>query len=126
MTPDENQAHPREGLLNRFRRTFSRQAPQDPTIVQVMAQWAEYELIFNDILLRLNAQLARQAKVQKKALARIAQDEAAETPEAAPSAPHQTTKQALRSQVARQQFGPRIDAILAAKEATRERANQDS
>ncbi len=70
MNPDKNQSNRGGGVLLRLRALFGRRRPRDPSIAAVMAQWVEYELIFNDILLRLNAQLARQAKVEKKQLAR--------------------------------------------------------
>lgn len=86
-----------------------------------MAQWAEYELIFNDILQRLNAQLARQAKYEKQALARLAAeggtgDEDRSLTSTSP-VPILSAKQALRSRVAQEKFGGRVQEILAAKEA---------
>lgn len=41
---------------------------QEVTPHQVAAEWLEYKLIFNDILTRLGAQLARAAKVEHKRL----------------------------------------------------------
>jgi hypothetical protein len=77
-----------------------------------MAEWAEYQLIFNDILTRLSAHLARQAKVDKKRLDAQVRD-APETVAAPVSAPG--GKQALRSQYAMQRFGGRIQALMDAK-----------
>lgn len=86
-----------------------------------MAQWAEYELIFNDILQRLNAQLARQAKYEKAALTRLAAEGGAgddgNGSESGPPVPILSAKAALRTRVAQERFGGRVQAILEAKEA---------
>lgn len=111
MDPAENQTieavRPRRRFLSWLRRD------PEPSIAAVMAQWLEYELIFNDILTRLSAQLARQAKIEKK---RLDRDQGAET-RAAPL-PSVSTKAGLRSQYAVSRFGSRIQAILADKQAT--------
>jgi hypothetical protein len=100
MDPVENQNNRAEGLWHRLRRIFRRNRAPDPSIASVMAQWAEYELIFNDILMRLNAQLARQAKVEKKQLERLTGDDSG--PVVAPARPiADMTKAELRSH-----FGP--------------------
>lgn len=100
------------GTLGRFR-SWLRRDPH-PSIVQVMAEWAEYQLIFNDILQRLSIQLARQAKVEKKRLERLADAQpAAMEPPVQP----QTTKQALRSQYAMSRYGGRVQSLLESKEA---------
>jgi len=75
--PAEPLARSRSWLARLFRR--AERAPE-PTIVEIMAQWAEYELIFNDLLTRLSAMLARQAKMEKKRLERLS--EAEPTPKA--------------------------------------------
>lgn len=85
-----------------------------------MAQWTEYELIFNDILTRLNAQLARHAKMEKKALERAAR-ELGEAPAGMGNGnqlplPPVSPKAALRSQYATGRYGSRIAALLASKE----------
>lgn len=107
-------------LLDRLRALRRPPPPPDPSIVQVMAQWAEYELIFNDILTRLNAQLARQAKADKKALERALQ----ENPEQQTVLPLQSPKAALRSAYATGRYGDRIGTLLAAKESNNERIDQ--
>lgn len=121
MEADQKQPNRREGVWKRLRSFFPRRPPAHPSIAAVMAQWAEYELIFNDILQRLNAQLARQAKYEKAALARLTAEGGAgadgSEPDVAHTAPILSTKQALRSRIARERFGGRMDAILAAKEA---------
>lgn len=43
---------------------------QRVTPAQQMAEWLEYKLIFDDILTRLGAQLARQSKAHKDSLKR--------------------------------------------------------
>lgn len=121
MESEQKQAIPRRGVWASLRQRFGPRRTPHPSIAAVMAQWAEYELIFNDILQRLNAQLARQAKYEKAALARLAAEgrmgdgrdgSVSEAP-----IPILGSKQALRSRVAQEKFGGRVHAILAAKEA---------
>lgn len=54
---------------------------QRVTPVQIQAEWVEYKLIFEDILQRFSAQLARNAKMEKKRLKRLAEDAPTERPE---------------------------------------------
>lgn len=83
-----------------------------------MSQWAEYELIFNDILQRLNAQLARQAKMEKKAFERLNQGNGSEeVGHISPPAVPLTSKQQLRSAYAASRYGGRISALVNSKEA---------
>jgi hypothetical protein len=85
-----------------------------------MAQWAEYELIFNDILQRLNAQLARQAKFEKKALERLTLEGGDDHNGADPTVASpilQTSKQALRSAWAVQRYGGLVRTLVESKEA---------
>lgn len=89
-------------------------APQ-PSIVRVMAEWAEYQVIFNDILVRLSAQLARQAQYEKKRLKAVDQAPEQPTPEHAPPVVAGSTKAALRSRYAMQRFGGRVQALLDSK-----------
>jgi len=42
--------------------------------VQLQAEWLTYQQIFDDVLTRLGAQLARQAKLQKEQLVRYLQE----------------------------------------------------
>ena len=117
MDTAENQTDRRKPRWNPFRRTTKPNPTQDPSIVQVMAQWTEYELIFNDILTRLNAQLARHAKMEKKLLERTAQELGA-SPDANPApAPGYlpNSKAALRSQYATGRYGGRVEELLKAK-----------
>ena len=99
---------------------FKRRPPPDPSIATVLAQWGEYELIFNDILIRLNAQLARQAKMHKRAIEKIKLDGEPEPTNGAhsvaPPLAVQSPKQALRSAYAAQRFGGRIQALVNSKE----------
>lgn len=109
MDPEETQprrvTRPRRSFLSWLRRD------PEPSIAAVMAQWLEYELIFNDILTRLGAQLARQAKIEKRRLQR-------EQVDIRPApAPAQSAKAALRSQYALSRFGGRVERILAEKQA---------
>lgn len=63
---------------------------------QIQWEWLEYRLLFDDILKRLSAQLARQAKAEKNRLAALL-----EQPPAAPSNPDSAPdrKAALRARV---------------------------
>ena len=54
---------------------------QRVTPVQIQAEWVEYKMIFEDILQRFSAQLARNAKMEKKRLKRLADDAPTERPE---------------------------------------------
>ncbi len=54
---------------------------QRVTPVQIQAEWVEYKMIFEDILQRFSAQLARNAKMEKKRLKRLAEDAPTERPE---------------------------------------------
>ena len=105
------------GVLARVFGAMARRRDPELSIAQVMAQWAEYELIFNDILQRLNAQLARQAKYEKRRL----EAQTAEAPPVQPVTPtYSDPKQALRSRYAAQRYGGRIQALLNAKEQPNE------
>ena len=117
MDTAENQTKARRSLWDRLRRPRRPNPTPDPSIVQVMAQWTEYELIFNDILTRLNAQLARHAKMEKKLLERTAQElgaSALTNPPPAPGYPP-NSKAALRSQYATGRYGGRVEELLKAK-----------
>ena len=108
----ERTLHPKR--QNRLRAAWRAYWGVDPSIVTVMAEWAEYELIFTDILTRLSAQLARQAKLEKR---KIDKHLAAEAPHPVVQTALPTTKQALRSQAAVQMYGSRIGELLARKQS---------
>jgi len=117
MDPDEKQTNDRKQPSRRSWWPWARNPTPDPSIAQVMAQWAEYELIFNDILTRLNAQLARQAKMEKKRIERSAQElgqSALAQPAPVPGHPP-NSKAALRAQYATGRYGSRIEELLKAK-----------
>ena len=99
-----------------FWRTTAADPMPEPSIAAVMSQWAEYEIIFNDILQRLNAQLARQAKYQKKQNELLTREESTPHGAGPPAAPILSGKQALRSAYAAQRYGGRIAALQNAKE----------
>lgn len=108
----------------RLRSLFRRRPPAvpDPSIVKVMAEWAEYQIIFNDILGRLSSQFARQAKMEKKRLERIADA----VPVTMPTPPVAiSTKAALRTQYAMSRYGSRIEGLIRAKETEDERISQN-
>jgi hypothetical protein len=121
MDIEQTQTDPQESAPRRRWWQKAPPPPPDPTIATIMAQWGEYELIFNDILTRLNAQLARQAKMQKRAFEKVkleGEQEAVNGPSPAiPTVPaFQSPKQALRSAYASQRFGARVQAIVSSKE----------
>lgn len=122
MNPVENQPNRREGVWIRLRALLSRKRTPDPSIASVMAQWAEYELIFNDILMRLNAQLARQAKVEKKQLERLTREAGNGTPDAPVVATPvaRMTKAELRAH-----FGPQRPGQRPPQEMTNELAETE-
>lgn len=66
------------------------------TAVQQRAEWIEYQEIFDDVLTRFSAMLARNTKLQKAHLQKIADDIA---PVSRPTA-EPTGKAALRARVA--------------------------
>lgn len=55
--------------------------------VQLQAEWLEYKLIFNDILSRFSAQLARNAKVEKKRIVKQLELDVPAPPAVAPVGP---------------------------------------
>ena len=113
IAQDRDGARTRPGPLRRVLNALRRDP--EPSVVQVMAEWAEYQIIFNDILQRLSAHLARQAKVEKKRLARIA-DQIGEDPTAITPPAQVNVKQALRSQYALSRYGGRVQELLREKE----------
>ena len=120
MEAVEKQKSPHRGVWDRFRASLARRRAPDPSLAAVMAQWAEYELIFNDILQRLNAQLARQAKFEKKALERLTLEGGGEhNGSGLDVAPPilQTSKQALRSAWAVKRYGGLVQSLVNSKEA---------
>ncbi|GAJ21383.1 unnamed protein product [marine sediment metagenome] len=123
MDTTETQTKAPQKRQIRFRWPFHRRPPPDPSIATVLAQWGEYEIIFNDILIRLNAQLARQAKMHKRAMEKLTLDGEAEPTNGAhtvaPPLAVQSPKQALRSAYAANRFGSRISAIVNSREAER-------
>lgn len=51
---------------------------------QIQAEWFEYQQIFNDLLQRLSAQLARQARSEKKRVRALVQSSQASDPSPPP------------------------------------------
>jgi len=68
---------------------------QRVTPQQIQADWVEYQMIFNDLLERWSAKLARDAKAEKDRIKRL--DAATHV---APAATVSDTKQELRRRVA--------------------------
>ena len=48
--------------------------------LQIHAEWAEYQMAFDDLLKRLSAQLARQAKAERARVERLLEAEAVPSP----------------------------------------------
>lgn len=59
---------PRARELGRLRAAWSVLLGERLVPLQLQAEWVEYKLIFDDLLKRLSAQLARQAKAEKSRL----------------------------------------------------------
>lgn len=68
------------------------------TPLQIEAEWLEYKMIFDDVLTRFSAQLARQAKAERAALKRQLQEPA--EPAQVAVTPPTTRKAQLRSRAA--------------------------
>lgn len=106
MPQDPQSVPQRPGPLVRFRSWIL----GDPRaeMMTLRAEWAEYQLIFNDLLARWSAKLAREAKMEKKRLARLA--EVTEPDHRAPPVLPVSPKAALRSRFAASvlagSFGP--------------------
>lgn len=64
-------------------------------IVRIQAEWVEYKLLFQDLLERQSAMLARQAKAEKARVARLQED----APDRL-TPPHTSAKAAVRAQAA--------------------------
>ncbi len=93
-SPSEQAAQPRP---SRFRAAWSVLRGQSLVPEQIRFEWLEYQAVFNDLLQRYSAQLARAAKAEK---ARIkALNEALEPPSSRPVRP-QDHKSELRSRAA--------------------------
>lgn len=83
----------------RLRAAFSVLRGQRVVPLQIHAQWLETQMVFEDILKRLNAQVARQFKANKDALKLQTQlPEAVSTP--VEEGDHATRKSALRARFA--------------------------
>jgi hypothetical protein len=80
---------------------------------QLEAEWIEYKIIFEDLLTRWGAQLARQAKAEAKKLRESDPSEAVRPP----PPPPRSQKAELRTQYALSRFGGRIQEILREKQA---------
>lgn len=93
------QFDPRSKPVGRLRAAWLVLLGQRVTPLQIEAEWLEYKLIFEDILTRLGAQLARAARTEKKRVER----ELVSRPPPTPS----SKKAELRSRAAaRQGFKP--------------------
>jgi len=63
-----SQPSPRDRPESRWRSAWQVFWGRRTTPLQIEAEWLEYKLVFEDILTRLGAQLARVAKAEKKRL----------------------------------------------------------
>jgi len=69
----------------------------------MQVEWIEYKLIFNDILTRFGAQLAREIQVEKRKAKREEKEQTQAAPPRVPSA-----KAAVRTRVASMLLGGRL------------------
>lgn len=72
--------------------------------LQIQMEWLEYQQIFDDVLKRFSAQLARQARAEKDRLKKMMPEPSSEgrsQPDVHPLSDHLSRKNALRSRVAR-------------------------
>jgi len=76
--------------------------------LQIEVEWLEYQQIFTDILSRFGAQLARDAKAEKKRI-EVALDGPQHHPEGSSQG---MSKQQLRSKVARERGVPQVMASI--------------
>jgi len=76
---------------------------QRVTPLQMQVEWIEYKLIFNDILTRFGAQLAREVQVEKRKAKREEKEQTQAAPQRVPSA-----KAAVRTRVASMLLGGRL------------------
>jgi len=97
--PQPSPTHRPEG---RWRSAWQVFLGRRTTPLQIEAEWLEYKLVFEDILTRLGAQLARVAKAEKKRL-----DVQLEPPQL-DLEPQGTSKQALRVKISRMRGVPRV------------------
>ena len=102
--PDETPEEPAPALEEpgRLRSAWSVLKGQRLVPLQIQFEWIEYQQIFDDVLKRFSAQLARGAKAEKK---RLKSALSPETPEAQPVSSQEEKavyKARLRSRVAAQ------------------------
>lgn len=67
---------------------------------QIRVEWLEYQSIFNDLLTRYSASLARQAKAEKKRITALSMALDGPAPELRPPVPPQGSKAELRQRAA--------------------------
>jgi hypothetical protein len=105
----------RVGPLRRFTRwIWGHPREREPSILQIRAEWAEYQIAFNDLLTKFSALLARQAKAEKDHQRRLAESNPESPAERAPAP--RSPKAELRSALAARLYGDRIGRILAEKQ----------
>lgn len=102
-----SQEEPRPDPPGRLRSAWSVLRGQRVTPLQMQVEWIEYKLIFNDILTRFGAQLARDVQAEKRRVKKeLSQSQPA--PTAVPS-----SKAAVRSRVASMVLGGRLSRGVA-------------
>lgn len=92
----QNGASP-DGKIGRIRAAWLVLLGQRVTPQQIVADWIEYQQIFNDLLDRWSAKLARDAKAEKERIKRL--DQAVQQQQHIPQSPPDT-KAELRKRVA--------------------------
>jgi len=98
-----SQPSPRDRPERRWRSAWQVFWGRRTTPLQIEAEWLEYKLVFEDILTRLGAQLARGAKAEKKRLDVQLQPQGELELE-----PGLTSKQALRKRISQMRGVPGI------------------
>lgn len=71
MEPEELQEEGQSSPPGRVRAAWRVLRGHSVVPEQIRQEWFEYQQIFNDLLTRLSAQLARQAKAEKKRIAAV-------------------------------------------------------
>jgi len=74
--PSDQQDYTPPERPSRLRAAFSVLRGERLVQAQIQAEWAEYQLLFNDLLLRFSALLARSAKAEKQRVRKQVEPEA--------------------------------------------------
>lgn len=117
--PETKAETSRERAPGRLRAALAVLAGERLVPLQLQAEWAEYQMVFDDLLKRLSAQLARQAKAEKARLDRLTVEAPSPSSDAPVSASsHRHPKAALyeRARQALPSPHPRPEVLLGLQE----------